>query len=51
MSKEEISLELMKLIAEKLVVANSYTENSGNLPKAITDAYNYIYENIKISEH
>lgn len=47
MSKEELALELTKLISEKTVATNSYTDNAGNLPKAIVEAYNYIYENIK----
>ena len=48
MSKSELSLELVKLIAEKLVATNAYTDDAGNLPKAITDAYNYIFDNIKV---
>ena len=46
-NKEELSLELTKLISEKLITTNKFTENAGNLPKAIVEAYNFIYDNIK----
>ncbi len=47
MNKEELSLELTKLISEKLISTNAYSENAGNYPKAIVEAYNFIYDNIK----
>ena len=50
MRKEEIALELTKVISEKILSGLVYTENCGRPEKAIADAYNYIYENIKLSE-
>lgn len=50
MSKEEIALELTKVISEKVLSGLSYSENAGRADKAIVEAYNYIYENITSSE-
>lgn len=50
MNKEELALELTKIISEKIVSGLAYTESSRNPEKALVDAYNYIYENIKFSE-
>lgn len=50
MTKEEITLELVKVVSEKIMSGLTYTDNSGRPDKAIVDAYNYIYENIKFSE-
>ncbi len=50
MSKDEIALELTKLISEKVLSGIAYTDNSGHPEKAIAEVYNYLYENIKHSE-
>lgn len=50
MNKSEIALELTKLISDKIISATRYTDNSANPEKALTDAYNYILENIKNAE-
>ena len=49
MSKEEITLELVKLSYSDVIKANGHADNFD--PKSIvTDLSNYIFSNIKVSE-
>ncbi|EOU1911994.1 hypothetical protein GZ981_001878 [Clostridium perfringens] len=48
MTKEELALELTKLIAEKVNV-KAYKENE-DFSEKIAEAYNKIYDSIKLDE-
>lgn len=50
MSKEEIALELTKLVCGKHLQANNPPHSFPDVKKEITDLYNYIYENLKVSK-
>lgn len=51
MSKEEIALELVKMSYEKYLKEKMLSAGGkANVEKIVTDLYNYIYENLNISE-
>lgn len=51
MSKEEIALELTKLSYNKYIGEKTISNKNGvDAEKEITNLYNYIYENLKVSE-
>lgn len=50
MSKEEIALELAKLVYAKHLQSKATPHDFTDVKKEITDLYNYIYENLKVSE-
>lgn len=51
MSKDEIALELTKLSHEKYIDDKIFSSKDHvDIEKEITNLYNYIYENLKVSE-
>lgn len=51
MSKEEIALELTKLSYDKYVGNKVTSSKDGiDVEKEVANLYNYIYENLKVSE-
>ena len=50
MTKEEIALELTKLAAESVINIHRTLNAQNSKPDAaVVDAYNHIYENVKIT--
>lgn len=49
MSKEEIALELTKISCQHHIEVKS-KEQLVDVEKEVTDLFNYIYENLKVSE-
>lgn len=47
MNKNEVALELTKLISERIRVSERNSTDDPNYPKALADAYNKIFETIQ----
>ncbi|MBP3604748.1 MAG: hypothetical protein J6J79_11425 [Lachnospiraceae bacterium] len=50
MSKEEIALELTKISYSNALMEAQLTQDDVGAEEVVTNLYNYIYENLNVSE-
>ena len=50
MSKDEIVLELTKLVYEQAIKDSHASESDDNVEKIVADLYNYFFDNIRYAE-